>query len=302
MHFLVVAVVCALGAALPAEAYPRLVPALAIDRSVVFDAGAAVAAARTAANAFALPGDPFARRSAAVTARSPSVPALSRAELFALPDHYAWIERDTRAFWFATGVGAAATLATHVFVGLPTLVFGVGAIGAIGVGAPAGMLALGLGSVVAYFFAESALSSFASLLVFNGTSETYEGHYLTAFAAHFAGNLLSTTVTALTFGGGMLLLHGSALLAEFTAGGGVAALQLFSVLGAMPGVVVAGLALVIAPALLTSWALAVTASPKPGYAIDDDWRTPTALLPAIPTRDRAVAVVHPLVTIALPSP
>lgn len=219
-----------------------------------------------------------------------------------LPEDYGWVERDTRAFWYATGTGAAATLATHVFVGLPALVLGGGAIAGIGASAPVALLAVGLGGAATYFLAESLLSAFLGTMVFDGTSETYQGHYVTAVAAHFAGSVLSAGVTTLSFGGGLLMLHGSALLAEFTASGGLSALQLFSLLGAMPAIVVAGVALVVGPALLTSWALAVTASPRPGFAIDDDWQSPSARV-LEPERDgRRVAAVQPLWSIALPSP
>jgi hypothetical protein len=224
-----------------------------------------------------------------------------RAPAATLPPDYAWVERDTRAFWFSAGTGAAATLATHVFVGLPALAFGGSLLNAFARTAPVATLALGLGGLTTYFMVESLLSAFVAQLVFDGTSETYQGRYVPALLAHFAGNVVATAVTTLTFGGGVLLLHGMGTLAGFTAAGGTTALALFSVLGAMPAVVIAAVATVAVPALVTSWALAVTALPRPGFAIDEDWQSPTARA-APPEEPRRVAAVTPLWTAALPAP
>jgi hypothetical protein len=52
-------------------------------------------------------------------------------------------------------------------------------------------------------------------------------------------------------------------------------LSVFSLLGAMPAVVIAGIALIAVPALATAWALSAGASAKPGFAIDEHWASPT---------------------------
>jgi len=312
----ILAVLCAFAAAAPAGAQPLpcpalplystttawAVPALSLDATALFDAAAVVASARSRHWSAAEPSSTPSSPSPLPSAGPHVLDAEARARLLQLPDHYAWVERDTRAFWYASGIGAAATLATHVFVGLPALVLGSSVLAALGAGAPAGVLALGLGGATAYFAAESLLSALAAKLVFDATSETYDANYVTALGAHFVGNLLSTGATVLTFGGGLLLLHGTSLLAEFTSGGGLTALQLFSVLGAMPGVVIAGIALVVVPALVTSWAMAVTATPKPGFAIDDDWRSPSARIVEPLVDERRVAATAPLIRFALPSP
>jgi hypothetical protein len=297
----------------PARLAPaQLVPALRLDVASLVDASAAAWAAASAVDDVAgglrgaFGGGPREGAGLRVDGAMADVGSdddiVAPRDEFTLPEHYAWIEGDTRAFWYATGTGAAATLAAHVLVGLPALVFGTSFLTAFANATPAATMALGLGLVTTYLFAESLLSSLIGTLTFNGTSATYQGNYGAALGAHFVGSVMSTGVTVLTFGGGLLLIHGAGLLSEFTAGGGLIGLSLFSVLGAMPGVVLAGVALVVVPALVTSWALAVTATPRPGFAIDDDWRKPTALLDDRRRDGRFAVVGAPIVSFALPSP
>ena len=240
---------------------------LRLDVDVVSDAISLVSALRApairlSANANVLPLLQSLPTSAA--AKHPSVPA-----------HYAWVERDTRSFWYSAGAGAVTTLGTHILVGLPTLFVSANIVGPMMTEGSPAALVVGLGIFTAYTLVESGLSSLVAMLVFDSMSDTYQSRYLTGFLGHFGGAVLSTTVTTLTFGLGLLVLHGSSVLSDFTGNAGFAALSIFSVLGAMPAVVIAGTALVAVPALTTSWALSAGAVARPGYEIDERWRIPT---------------------------
>ncbi len=223
-----------------------------------------------------------------------------------VPPHYAWIERDTRAFWYAAGASAVTTLGTHVLVGLPTLALGGGLVSAmLGTGnvGLVGATATALGIFLVYTAAESTVSALVAMLVFDSMSETYEGQFASAFFGHFAGAVAGTGVTTLTFGGGLILLHGMGLLAEFTGGAGLEALTVFSFLGAMPAVVIAGTALVAVPALASAWALAAGARPKDGYAIDVDWRRSNLESRTFdPARRETIVTAAMPMQISLPSP
>jgi hypothetical protein len=226
----------------------------------------------------------------------------SRAPLPSVPDQYAWVEDETRAFWFAVGTGAAATLGLHLLAGVPLmagLVLPV-AVGAGAASAPLG-LALFLGGAVVYFAAESLLSALVSTLVFNAMSTVYDGSYIAGSVAHFAGNIAAGVVGCLLLGGAALSLHGTLLLAEFTAGAGIEALGTTLALASLPGVVAIAAAFVLAPPLLGAWALSVAASPKPGVVIDDEWLAPRAHAIEPTSRDRLVAVL-PLLRLSLPAP
>lgn len=235
---------------------------------------------------------------------TPVLDALAAGRAPTVPAHYAWVERDTRAFWYAAGASAVTTLGVHILGGLPTLVFGgtvVQGMLSSGLGFPT-VTAVALGLFLTYTAAESAVTALVATHVFNSLSTTYEAHYLSGFLAHFAGGVASTAVTMLTFGGGLLLFHGVGLLSEFTGSAGISSLQIFSFLGAMPAVVVAGTALIAVPALATAWALAAGATPRAGYAIDEQWQSPVVEGAIDPTRTiGAVAVQRPM-TFALPLP
>ncbi len=238
---------------------------LRLDLEVIADAAGLVAAIRA----------PALKMTAGVGAILPMLQGLPSAPHEALPAHYAWVERDTRSFWFSAGAGAVTTLGTHIIVGLPSLFFASSALGPmLDAGSP-GAFAAGIGLFTAYTLLESGLSSLVAMLVFDSMSETYESRYLTGFFGHFAGAMASTAVTSLTVGFGLLALHGSLRLADFTGGAGYRNLEIFSLLGAMPAVVMAATALIAVPAMTTSWALSAGATARPGYIIDDRWREPT---------------------------
>ncbi len=232
----------------------------------------------------------------------PSLQALpAKAQALQLPADYAWVERDTRAFWYAAGAAAVTSLGAHVLIGIPVLVLTAGVLGGLAGGGalPIVTLAIALGVGGAYAFAESLVAALAATVVFNGMSEIYEGDYLSALMAHFMGNLVSTAVTSLTFGGGILLFHGVGQLAEFTGQAGLNTLQIFSFLGAMPAIVIAGIALIAVPALVSAWALATSAHPRPGYAIDEDWQKPTAQ--ALPPSREPFAESRYAISVPLPA-
>lgn len=203
-----------------------------------------------------------------------------------IPGHYAWVERDTRAFWYSAGAGAVTTLGAHVLVGLPTLAISASAL-TLALSQPA-VVAVMAGLFMTYTVAEAALSALVATLIFDQMSETYESHFLTGFIAHAGAGVAATAVSSLTIGGGLLLFHGLGILSEFTGSAGLQALTIFSFLGAMPAVVLAGTALVAIPALATSWALSAGATPRAGYAVDDNWLSPVARAED-PSRRRDVA-------------
>jgi len=264
--------------------------ALRLDGALLLEvAGLIDSLGRPAVLATALPSLPVVE---ALTSSPPTVPA-----------HYAWIERDTRAFWYAAGSGAVTTLAVHILGGIPTLAIGGAWVsGLLSAGLPTAT-AVALGLFLTYTAAEAAISALVSTLVFNTMSSTYEANYLSGFLGHFAGGVAATAVTTLTFGGGLLLLHGVGILTEFTGGAGIGSLQIFSFLGAMPAVVIAGTALVAVPAIATAWALAAGAAPKDGYAIDDDWQRPDLESRALdPARARQLGTVAVAMPIAVPLP
>lgn len=264
--------------------------ALRLDGALMLEvAGLTDSLGRPAGLATALPTLPVVE---ALASSAPTVPA-----------HYAWIERDTRAFWYAAGAGAATTLGIHILGGLPTLAIGGAWVASlVSAGLPTAV-AVALGLFVTYTAAEAAISALVSTLVFNALSTTYEASYLSGFLGHFAGGVAATAVTTLTFGGGLLLLHGAGVLTEFTGGAGLASLGIFSFLGAMPAVVIAGTALVAVPAVATAWALAAGAAPKPGYAIDEHWRQPGLQSRSDdPARARQLGTVAVAMPLAVPLP
>jgi len=244
-------------------------PQLRVDLTVVADAAVLIDRLQRVAGA-----------SGQLTSSMPWLPATDALAAAApkprIPAHYAWVERDTRAFWYAAGAGAVTTLGTHVLAGIPTLALAGQVVSLmLSNGGLVGALAATAGFFVAYSAAEATISALVSMLVFDSMSDTYESHFLSGFAAHLVGSLASTAVTTMTFGGGLLLLHGMGLLSEFTGGAGLESLTVFSLLGAMPAVVIAGTALIAIPALATAWALSAGATAKPGFAIDERWMAPT---------------------------
>ncbi|MCC7110712.1 MAG: hypothetical protein IT382_15570 [Deltaproteobacteria bacterium] len=217
---------------------------------------------------------------------------------FVVAPRYQWVVDDGRALWYSAGASAVVALGTHVLVGLPTTVITLMSLAALTSGSPAMIVPVLLGVGAAYFVGEAAVAAAAGWLVFNGASDVYEGNFLSAYGAHLGGAVAGVSVSALTFGIGGLLFGGLGALAEFTGSAGVTAIGVFSVLGSLPAVVIGGIALVGVPALFGAWALAATAGPKEGYAIDPAWRAPP---PAAPVA-RGDAPALPLASLALPAP
>lgn len=206
---------------------------------------------------------------AATTLALPVAEHLAGYEPPQLPSRYAWVERDTRAFWYSAGAGAVTTLGAHLLIGTPTLAVSVGLLSGVG-GAP--LLAAVAGIYIGYTAAESLLSGLVAGLVFDSMAQTYRSNFISGVMAHMAGSMLSTTVVSLIGGFGLLVFHGSGLLTPFTAGAGVTGLGVLTLLGALPAVVVAGTAVIAIPALVTAWALSASAQPRDGYVIDRNWQ------------------------------
>lgn len=215
-----------------------------------------------------------------------------------VPQRYGWVLDDGRPFWYAAGASAVVALGTHVLVGLPVLVFTNLAIGAV---APVAALPVLLGVGGVYLIGQSALAAGAATVAFSATSDLYDGNFVTGLAAHVGGALVGAGVSGLTFGIGGLLLGGLLMITEFTGSAGIQAISVFSLLGALPAVVIGGIALVGVPAVLGAWALAAGATAKEGYAIDPSWQLPTPPVPAAPVA-RGDAASLPVATLALPSP
>ena len=218
-----------------------------------------------------------------------------------VPPRYGWVLDDGRPFWYAAGASAVVALGTHVLVGIPVMVFTVMLSGSLLTTAPAAFLPVLLGVGAIYLLGQSALSSGAAALAFNATGDIYQGNYVSALAAHVAGTILGAGVSGLTFGIGALLYGGLMSLAEFTGQAGIQAIAVFSLLGALPAVVVGGIALVGVPAVIGAWALASSATAKEGYAIDPGWRSPLPVAPAAPIA-RGDTQALPLAAFALPAP
>ncbi len=218
-----------------------------------------------------------------------------------VPSRYSWVLDDARPFWYAAGASAVVALGTHVLVVLPALVFSSVVLGPIAFSAPAAYLPILLGAGGVYLLAQSALAAGAAVFAFGSTSDIYEGNYLAAVAGHVGGVVLGAGVSGLTFGLGGLLFGGLNLIAEFTGSAGISGVGVFSLLGALPAVVIGGIALVGVPAVFGAWALAASATAKQGYAIDPAWRKPVpSPVPAPTARHDAPAL--PIATVALPAP
>jgi hypothetical protein len=202
-----------------------------------------------------------------------------------IPPRFSWVVDDGRAFWFSAGASAVVTLGTHVLVGLPTLVVTFSAAGSLAGTSPAAVVPVLLGAGATYMLVQTALASLASYLVFNGMSKVYDASYIVSLAAHIAGSFLGAGVSALVFGTGIMLIGGLTGLAEFTGSAGISAVSVFSVLGALPAVVIGGIALVGVPAIVGSWGMAVAATPKPGFAVDPSWKDPSPTLSRSSPRD-----------------
>jgi hypothetical protein len=320
-RLIVVVVFAFVTAAGPTRA--ALVPRLHVDPAVVAMSIDAIVGATVGATSRSDLLSAFRAAPAAPRARTPSTTASSstsaareRASLrlplvdlmpaaspvVALPRAFSWVEEESRAFWYAAGAGAATTLGTHVLVGVPTAVLGGMLVGSTTVTHPAAALALSLGVLGGYLFAEALLSSFVSLLVFDGSTDVYDGHYLPALAAHFAGNLFAAATVGLLFGGGGLLVHGASMLSVFTGSSGLTGLTLFAGLAALPGIVVAAVALIGVPALVTAWGLSASATPAAGHALDEKWLSPTARAVEPARHERFVAADVPLWSMPLPAP
>ncbi len=225
-----------------------------------------------------------------LVAATPSVPA-----------HYAWVERDTRSFWYSAGAGGLASLGVHLLVGIPVTVIGGTWVGSLAAAGTPAAVAVALGLFCAYAVAEAAVSSAVATLVFDSLSSTYESHFASGFFGHLAGTGAAVAVAALTLGGGVLLFHGLGVLSEFTGSAGFSTIGVFSLLGAMPAVLIVGAALVALPAVASSYALAVGATAKSGYEIDEDWQRPTQEGRVFdPARARQFSVAAPMVTMHLP--
>jgi hypothetical protein len=199
---------------------------------------------------------------------------------------------DGRAFWYASGAAAATSLGARVVLGVPVFFAGVGLLG-VATLAPIPALLAVVAIAVATSIIDSAAAAAVGTWVFNSTSKSYEADFLPAFLGHFAGDILGSFVSGLVFGMGGMLLYGLVSIVDFIGQNAIQSATLFTFLGAMPAVVLAGVAGVALPALVCAWALTATAHAKPGFRI------------AVPAPDapsaRAAAWTDPLSRARLPT-
>jgi hypothetical protein len=204
---------------------------------------------------------------------------------------------ETRVFWYAAGASAITSLAGRVLLSVPA-VFIAAFAGVLGVAlGPVAGWALAVGVVGIAVLADAALAALAGSIVYDSVSRFYDTSFLAGFAGHVTGSALSIGVAALTFGFGGMLLGGLEAIAPLAVSSAFQATQMFMFLGVMPAFVVSFLASVALPALIGTWALAVTARPKDGYVMDPEWRPLSARIDAaLPPERRSVdgvAVVLP---------
>ena len=220
-----------------------------------------------------------------------------------VPPRYGFIIDDGRAFWFSAGASSVVALGSHVVIGLPLsliLFFGPNpTVSLINNSSPAATVPFLIGVGGGYMLVQCAVSALAATLVFNNVSKIYDANYLVSLSAHIAGSLLGAGVSALTVGVGVMLVSGLGGLVEFTGSAGVGAIIVFSFLGLLPAVVIGGIALVGVPAIVSAWAMSVSAAPKAGFAINPQWKDP--LPESASSRTPALPLVSlPLLTIPLP--
>jgi hypothetical protein len=184
---------------------------------------------------------------------------------------------ETRTFWYASGAGAVTSLAARVFVGIPgaLMLFGTSATGvsnlaAAGIVGPTALIVT-VGAIALMTIVDAAISALASTMVFNNMSRFYKGEWLSSFLGQLTGNALSGSVFWLTFGFGGLALDGLAGLQGLLVDGVISGMQVFSILGAMPAVVISFLATLALPALMGTWSMAAVAEPRDNYKIDPTW-------------------------------
>lgn len=211
-------------------------------------------------------------------------------------------QEDTRVFWYATGAAAITSLATRVLLAIPGFfVLGI-TLAAGSVLPPVASWVLLVGAVAGWAIIDSALSALAGSFVYDRVSKFYTSSFLPGFAGQLAGATLAGGVLWLTMGFGLMLTTGLELITPFTLQGALTTVQLFSALGVMPALVVAFLASVALPAVMGTWALAVTARPKDGYVIDRSWRPLDKPRASLSRADRDRLFVPPVLTLAFPDP
>ncbi len=210
---------------------------------------------------------------------------------------------ETRVFWFSAGASAITSLATRVLLIIPMwVVIGLATVGTAPLLGPVATFVIVLGAVAGFSIADSAAAAAVSSLVFDNASDFFTSSFLASFGGHLTGNALAAGVMWLSVGFGGMLLFGLDALSAFTTGTALSAIALFSVLGTVPVFVVAFLASVALPALIGTWATAVTAKPREGYVIDPTWR-PLASAPGSPRalpEERFRVPMRSLVSVAIP--
>jgi hypothetical protein len=201
-----------------------------------------------------------------------------------LPLRRVTVQEESRVFWYAAGASAITSVGARVLLVVPGL-FALGLAGASSaLLGPVGTFMLLVGLATGFVVGDAALSALAASLVYDNVSRFYSSRYLPTFAGHLLGNVLSVGATSLMIGFGGMLLFGLESLSAFAGPGAFQAILVFTTLGVMPAFVVAFLASVAVPAVIGTWALAASASPRAGFVIEPGWR-PLGLLPPPRTRD-----------------
>lgn len=189
---------------------------------------------------------------------------------------------EARVFWYAAGASAIASLGTRVLLMVPAWLVAITvAAGGVFLG-PVASTMLVIGLIAGLTVADAGISALAASLVYDNVSRFFSARYLPTFAGHLLGSGMSSSVLYLSVGFGGMLLVGLEALSAFSAPGVFQAIAIFSGLGVMPVFVVAFLASVALPAVIGTWALTATASPRPGFVVDPTWRPVGLSLPARP--------------------
>ena len=187
---------------------------------------------------------------------------------------------ESRVFWYATGAGAATALGVRILSAIPLVALA----GASSAFVGPGVLAILGATALVLTLIETSLAAFTATAVFNNMSRYYRASYWASWIGQLGGAALSNGVMGLLFGFGHLSFLGVESLEGIVAGGILNSIQIASILGAMPAVVVAFFVSLAVPSMIGAWSMAATATTRTGFVVDEDWypfgkRTLVPLLP-----------------------
>lgn len=169
------------------------------------------------------------------------------------------ISDDMRLFWTVMGGGAVTTLASRVLVAGPLFLSNLTVFGAT---STVPVLPFLLALTAGYLLIDSVVTAVILQLTYNGSAAYSDGDWVPAFVGHFLGNIASTAITTLIFGLGIMQLFGVQTLSAFIGSGASQVLGVFSVLGILPALVLAGIISIGMPSVMGTWGLLMSARPR----------------------------------------